>query len=63
MVFCFLAIKVTGSSDHAFSTIHWYLNLRKITSIQFPEPVDFFDAPQSDPDGVALKTGKVITSI
>ena len=29
--------------------------MRKISSRQFPEPVDFLDASQTDPDGMAIK--------
>ena len=59
--FCFFVIKVTATSHHAISMLdsHRHVNLRKISSMEFPEPVDFLDASQTDPDGMAIKGSKV----
>ena len=61
--FCFFVNKVTATSHHAISTLdcHRHINLRKISSMQFPEPVDFLDASQADPDGMAINGSKVKT--
>ena len=61
--FCLFVNKVTATSHHAISTLdcHRHINLRKISSMQFPEPVDFLDASQTDPDGMAIKGSKVKT--
>ena len=57
-------IKVTGSSDLALRTLacYWYINLGKITSMQFSKSVDFLDASQVYLDGVAVKTNQVKSS-